>query len=170
MTSRELGQVNIGSGLSQHSCFCGANVSASVSLPHHVQELYNFLVDDEDDGHVHTHPAQPGNGTLVEPGWCKRTGLFSMWTTPKPKRKLNISPVSLVNNLPVQMFALVQQISVNQPHYISSEYIRCWSFVLHYLHCTVHRAFILVSLKALSDKTHKHSEVSCAAKVLVLRR
>lgn len=43
--------------------------SASVGLPHHVQELHHFLVDDEDYGHVHTHPTQPGNGALVEPGW-----------------------------------------------------------------------------------------------------
>lgn len=35
--------------------------------------------------------------------------IISMWTALKPKRKLNISSVSLVNYLPVQMFTLVQQ-------------------------------------------------------------
>lgn len=35
-------------------------------LPHVVEQLDQLLVDDEDDGHVQAHSAQPGNGSLVE--------------------------------------------------------------------------------------------------------
>ena len=40
----------------------------SLGLPHVVQQLDHLLVDDEDDGHVQTHSAQPGNRAFVEPG------------------------------------------------------------------------------------------------------
>lgn len=35
-------------------------------LPHVVEQFDNLLVDDEDDGHVQAHSAEPGNGSLVE--------------------------------------------------------------------------------------------------------
>lgn len=37
-------------------------------LPHIVEQLDHLLVDDEDDGHVQAHSAEPGNGSLVEAG------------------------------------------------------------------------------------------------------
>lgn len=36
-------------------------------LPHAVEQFDHLLVDDEDDGHVQAHPAEPGNGSLVKP-------------------------------------------------------------------------------------------------------
>lgn len=53
-------------GLSTHAG-CHGNV-ISVSLPDFVKDLHHLLVDYEDDGYVHTHPAQPGDCTLIEPG------------------------------------------------------------------------------------------------------
>lgn len=35
-------------------------------VPHIVEQFDHLLVDDEDDGHVQAHAAQPGNSSLVE--------------------------------------------------------------------------------------------------------
>lgn len=35
-------------------------------LPHVVEQFDHLLVDDEDDGHVQAHSAEPGNGSLVK--------------------------------------------------------------------------------------------------------
>ena len=39
----------------------------SVGDPDLVESLHDFLIDDEDDGNVHTHAAQARNGAFVEP-------------------------------------------------------------------------------------------------------
>ena len=39
----------------------------SVRLPHFVEQLHHLVIDDEPDGHVQAHPAQAGDGALVEP-------------------------------------------------------------------------------------------------------
>lgn len=45
-----------------------ADPRGSVCLPHFVEQLHHFIVDDEHDSHVRTDPAQSGNGALVESG------------------------------------------------------------------------------------------------------
>ena len=40
---------------------------SSVRDPDLVESLHDFLIDDEDDGNVHTHAAQARNGAFVEP-------------------------------------------------------------------------------------------------------
>lgn len=50
------------------ACVAFTGVSTSVCLPDLVKDLHNFLIDDEDYGHVHTHPAQPRHRAFVEPG------------------------------------------------------------------------------------------------------
>lgn len=39
-----------------------------VCLPHFIEQLHHFIVDDEHDGHIQADSAQPGNGALVESG------------------------------------------------------------------------------------------------------
>lgn len=41
-------------------------------MPNFVEDLHDFLVDDEDDGHVHADPTKPRDGAFVEPGDEKR--------------------------------------------------------------------------------------------------
>lgn len=47
-------------------------------LPHVVEEFDHFLVNDEDDGHVQAHAAEPGNRAFVEPAGRKRPGLGNL--------------------------------------------------------------------------------------------
>lgn len=47
-------------------------------MPHIVEQFDHLLVDDEDDGHVQAHAAQPGNGSLVEAVGTSRSGKVSL--------------------------------------------------------------------------------------------
>lgn len=53
-----------------------ADPRGSVCLPHFVEQLHHFIVDDEHDSHIRTDPAQSGDSALVEPGveWEKNPG------------------------------------------------------------------------------------------------
>lgn len=44
-----------------------------VRLPHLIQQLHHFIIDDEDDGHIQADAAQPGDGALVESGWSRES-------------------------------------------------------------------------------------------------
>lgn len=43
------------------------DLTLSVSYPDFVEQFHHLLVDDENDGHVQAHPAQPGDSPLVKP-------------------------------------------------------------------------------------------------------
>lgn len=38
----------------------------SICLPHFVEQLYHFVIDDKYDSHIQADPAQAGDSTLVE--------------------------------------------------------------------------------------------------------
>lgn len=54
-------------------------------LPHIVEQLDHLLVDDEDDGHVQAHSAEPGNGSLVKAG--KRNAVGCLWERNLPSMR-----------------------------------------------------------------------------------
>lgn len=67
------GRVNNVTGLCPNTPACVApRCPFLIRLPNNIQDLHNFLVDNEDYGHIHTHPTEPGNSTFVEPGWGQR--------------------------------------------------------------------------------------------------
>lgn len=87
----------------------------SVCLPHLVEELDHFVIDDKDNGHVQADPTQARDGTLVKPvskgeargeqGAWRRLERGSTWAsfggagetrtmTPHPALQLNPSPLS----------------------------------------------------------------------------
>lgn len=62
--SAKLGSVPEGWDAGSRRPLCTS--SSSVRLPDHIQDLHHLLIDDENYGHIQTHPAQPRNCPFVE--------------------------------------------------------------------------------------------------------